>query len=105
MDWSRRAEYVRSRHGVTASRRHGVNAACADEAVDDEYGVLVTPDPASRSGRSVRVIGYSASAHDVLTVILVAADADELERPTRDWWESNAWVASARERRLYGKEN
>ncbi|MGA9775415.1 MAG: transposase [Candidatus Dormiibacterota bacterium] len=97
LDWSKRAEYVRSRHGV--------EPAWADEAVEDDHAVWLTPDPASRSGQSVRVIGYSITAQDVLTVILVAADVDATERPAGDWWGSNAWVASQRDRRLYGKED
>jgi hypothetical protein len=85
--------------------RHGVEPAWADEAVEDDHAVWLTPDPASRSGRSVRVIGYSITAREVLTVILVAADVDVTERPAGDWWGSNAWVASPRDRRLYGKED
>lgn len=88
-DWSKRAEYVRSRHGI--------ELAWADEAVEDDHAVWLTPDPASRSGRSVRVIGYSITAREVLTVILVAADVDVTERPAGDWWGSNAWVASPRD--------
>jgi len=97
VDWRKRAEYVRSRHGV--------DPRWADEAVNEDHAVWLTPDPASRSGRSVRVIGYSPSARDILVVILVAADADETERPAGQWWGSNAWVASARDRRLYAKED
>ncbi|HVD02766.1 MAG TPA: transposase [Candidatus Dormibacteraeota bacterium] len=97
LDWSKRAEYVRSRHGV--------EPAWADEAVEDDHAVWLTLDPASRSGRSVRVIGYSITAREVLTVILVAADVDVTERPAGDWCGSNAGVASPRDRRLYGKEN
>ena len=97
MDWSKRAEYVRSRHGV--------ESAWADEAVEDDHAVWLVPDPASRSGHSVRVIGYSMSAREVLTVILVDADVDAEERPDGEWWGSNAWMASAPDRRLYGREN
>ena len=97
MDRSKRADYVRSRHGV--------DPACADEAVNGDHAVWLTPDPASRSGRSVRVIGYSTSACEVLTVILVAADVDETEKPVGEWWGANAWVASPRDRRLYGKDD
>ena len=61
--------------------------------------------PASRSGDSVRVIGYSSTAQEVLTVILVVADVDQSERPDGDWWGSNAWEASHRDRRIYGKED
>lgn len=41
-----RAEYVRSRHGV--------EPAWADEAVEDDHAVWLTPDPASRSGKCAR---------------------------------------------------
>ena len=97
LDWSKRAEYVRSRHGV--------EPAGGDEAVEDDHAVGLTPDPVSRGGRSVRVIGYSITAQEVLTVILVAADVDVTERPAGDWWGSNAWVPSPRDLRLYGKED
>ncbi|MGH9091142.1 MAG: transposase [Acidimicrobiales bacterium] len=97
MDWRKRADYVRSRHDVAP--------AWADEVVNENHAVWLTPDPASRSGRAVRVIGYSASARDILVVILVAADIDEAEQPAGEWWGANAWVASPRERRLYAKED
>lgn len=97
VDWSHRAEYIRSRHGV--------HPTWANEAVDDDHAVWLRPDPASRSGHSVRVLGYSTSAQAVLTVILVDADLDPSERPEGDWWGSNAWIASPRDRRLYGKED
>ena len=97
MDWRKRADYVRSRHGV--------DPGWADEAVNEDHAVWLTPDPASRSGRSVRVIGYSASARDILVVVLVAADVDETEQPAGEWWGANAWVASPRDRRLYAEED
>ncbi|WP_343599552.1 transposase [Mycobacterium sp.] len=76
VDWCRRADYIRERHGISA--------AWADEAVNDRHAVWQVPDPASRSGLSVRVIGYSPSARMVLTVILISADADPDERPNGD---------------------
>ncbi|MGH3501257.1 MAG: hypothetical protein ACRDQA_10280 [Nocardioidaceae bacterium] len=78
VDWSRRAEYVHARHGI--------DSAWANEAVADEHAVWLVPDPASRSGQAVRVIGYSPTAGAVLSVILVRADADPSERPDGDWW-------------------
>jgi len=77
----------------------------ADEAVTDAHAVWLEPDPASRSGLSVRVIGYSASARTLLTVILVRGEVDPSERPVGDWWGSNAWVASDRDRQVYGEED
>lgn len=96
VDWSRRVDYI----GV----RHGISVAWADEAVTDRHVVWQAPDPASRSGLAVRVIGYSPSARAVLTVILVAADADSDERPDGDWWGSNAWVSNQQDRSLYSEE-
>ena len=97
VDWSKRADYVRARHAV--------EPAWADEAVADEHAVWLTPDPASRSGHAVRVIGYSSTARVVLTVTLVDADADPSEPPDGEWWGANAWTANERDRRLYGKED
>ena len=68
VDWGKRADYTGARHGVSAD--------WADEAVDERNAVWQVPDPASQSGLSVRVIGYSPSARAVLTVIFVSADTD-----------------------------
>lgn len=95
VDWSKRADYLRARHGI--------NWVWASEAVHDEHAVWLVPDPASRSGHAARVIGYSASAGAVLTVILVNAEADPAEHPDGDWWGSNAWLANRRDQRIYGE--
>lgn len=94
VDWSHRADYISSRHQVTTQ--------WANEAVADQHSVWLTPDPASRSGHAVRVIGYSPAAGTILTVILIDAGADLEEQPDGNWWGSNAWVANERDRRLYG---
>ena len=96
IDWSRRVGYVRSRHGVEPD--------CADEAVDDDHAVWLRPDPACRTGHSVRVIGYSSTAAAVLTVILVNPEVDSTDLPDGEWWGANAWVANERDLRLYGEE-
>jgi uncharacterized DUF497 family protein len=62
-DWSHRRDYIVAKHGVTSVE--------ADDALADPYRVVLEPDPASKSGRSVRIIGYSRSAQAVLTVIVV----------------------------------
>lgn len=95
VDWSKRVDYIR--------QRHGIEPAWADEAVNDDHAIWLVPDPASRSGHAVRVIGYSSSVATVLTVILVAADADPDEPSDADWWGSNAWRANDRDRRRYGE--
>ena len=43
----------------------------ADEALADPDALRIDPDPASRSGRSVRTIGYSTKADCLVTVITV----------------------------------
>ncbi|MGH3505310.1 MAG: hypothetical protein ACRDQA_31115 [Nocardioidaceae bacterium] len=61
IDWSKRGDYIRSRHGV--------EPRWATDAVNDPVAYWLDSDPASTSGRSVRVIGHSAGADAVLTVI------------------------------------
>jgi hypothetical protein len=93
VDWSKRAGYIRDRHQV--------EPAWADEAVIDPDACWVDPDPASASGQSVRVIGYSGSADAVLSVILLPGNADPDEPADGDWWGVNAWRANERDERLY----
>jgi hypothetical protein len=54
--------------------RHGVTAEAADEALIDPDRLVIDPDYASKSGRSVRTIGRSQSIGHVLTVITVTED-------------------------------
>lgn len=63
MDWSYRADYMRERHGIEVE--------WANEALEDPDALHIDPDPASRSGRSVRTIGYSTKAGGLITVITV----------------------------------
>ncbi len=56
---------------MTATR-HEVSVEQADEALTDPDALVFDPDYASRSGRSVRTIGWSPSAGRLLTVITVA---------------------------------
>jgi hypothetical protein len=93
VDWSKRASYVRARHHV--------EPAWADEAIADPEAYWLEPDPASTSGLSVRVIGFSGGADAVLTVILLTGDADPAETADGDWWGVNAWIANERDLRLY----
>ncbi|MEN2737836.1 hypothetical protein ABCS02_08605 [Microbacterium sp. X-17] len=51
VDWSEREAHMEERHGVTVEQ--------AEEALADPRRIVFEPDYASRSGRSVRVIGYS----------------------------------------------
>ena len=63
MDWSYRADYMRERHGIETE--------WANEALEDPDALRIDPDPASRTGRSVRTIGHSTSAGHLVTVITV----------------------------------
>lgn len=93
VDWSHRDNYIRTRHHV--------DPVWATEAVNDPAAYWRDPDPASTSGISIPVIGYSGTADSVLTVILVRADADPLAPPDGDWWGANAWHANTRDTRIY----
>jgi hypothetical protein len=68
LDWQHRGGYIRTR----SKRRLGdtdIEPAWADEAFADTNAVVDSPDPASKSGLSDRLVGYSASAHMVIVVI------------------------------------
>lgn len=68
LDWRYREEYVRSR----SSRRAGdtdLLPAWLNEAFADEDALIESPDPASKSGKTNRLVGYSKSARMVLVVI------------------------------------
>ena len=81
---------------------HKVAAAEADEAVGDIDAVWFDPDPSSRSGRSVRVIGYSHSRRAILTVILVHRDGDTYHGA--NGWESVRRIRGVIGRRSDGRE-
>lgn len=52
--------------------RHGITPEWADEALTDPERTVLEPDPSSKSGRGVRIIGYSPSAECLVTVIVLA---------------------------------
>ena len=72
---------------------HGVTPREANEAVEDEEAVWVDPDPKSRSGCGVRVIGYSLSAGNVLTVILLKLN--------EGWVGANGWKSNSTDQKIY----
>lgn len=72
---------------------HDVTPSEADEALSDPERVVIEPDYNSTSGRSVRIIGFSQTVGDVLTVI-VLTDEDAT-------YGVNAWRSNARDRRIY----
>lgn len=85
VDWSKRGEYMQRRHGITTE--------VANDALGDANLVLIDPDYNSTSGESVRIIGYSAIADDIITVIVLEHDGIE--------YGVNGWSANMKDRRIY----
>lgn len=75
--------------------RHQVAVSEADEAVADIDAVWFDPDPHSRSGRGVRVIGYCYSRRALLTLILVHREGGV------SYWGANGWESNSSDRRRY----
>lgn len=73
---------------------HDVSPQEANEAVTDIDALWFDPDPSSKSGRSLRVIGFSHSRRAVLTVILV-------HRDDGGYWGANGWDSNPSDRRRY----
>ncbi|MEJ7754992.1 MAG: hypothetical protein WKF83_00500 [Nocardioidaceae bacterium] len=72
---------------------HEVTPAEATEAIEDIDAVWYEPDPASKSGLTSRVVGYSHSRVRILCVIVL---------PTDEGYQGiNAWPANATYRRIY----
>lgn len=74
---------------------HQVTVAEATEAVADIDAVWFDPDPHSRSGRSVRVLGYSHTRRAVLTIILVSREDED------GYWGANGWPSNSSDKRRY----
>jgi uncharacterized DUF497 family protein len=87
VDWSQRGEYITAKHGVSTAE--------ADEALNDPARLVIDPDPASRSGRSVRIIGWSQLRQAVLTVIALEDDGHE--------YGVNAWPSNTTDQRRYAE--
>jgi uncharacterized DUF497 family protein len=84
-DWSQRGDYIVAKHDVTPDE--------ADEALLDPERVVIEPDYNSTSGRSVRIIGFSQTAGELLTVIVLNED--------NVTYGVNAWRSNVRDRRIY----
>ena len=76
---------------------HKVSVVEANEAVDDVDAVWFDPDPSSRSGRSVRVIGYSHSRRAVLAVLAVIL----VQRGEGAYYGANGWESNPADQRRY----
>ena len=87
-DWSERGDYMLARHGI--------HPGWANEALDDPERIVIVPDPASKSGRGVRTIGWSPTANRIITVITLV-DEGHL-------YGVNGWVANSGDQRLYRRE-
>lgn len=72
-EYSGRLDWTGREHHLRRSERHlgdtDIEPLWADEAFADPDGVVFSPDPASKSGASDKMIGYSPSAGMVITVI------------------------------------
>jgi hypothetical protein len=69
VDWSLRAKHLFDRHGLTP--------AMASEALRDPSRVVIDPDPKSKSGRGVRVVGWSQTRLRLLTVIVLEDEGQQ----------------------------
>lgn len=75
-------------------KRHGATVEQAEQALADPARVIFEPDYASKSGSSVRIIGYSETAGRVLTVIVVIDDEGKE-------WGGSSWPANAKDLSYY----
>lgn len=83
--WTHGAAHMQANHGITPD--------VADEALGDPSRVVIDPDYNSTSGRSVRIIGFSTRAQDIITVIVV--EDGDVE------YGVNGWVSNAKDRHIY----
>jgi hypothetical protein len=89
VDWSERAEYIFAKHQTTADQ--------ANEALTDPDRVVLDPDPASRSGVSIRTNGYSPSHAALVTILTVEEDGV--------MYGLNAWASNPTDQRRYWERN
>jgi len=76
-------------------RRHGIAPDWADEALVDPERTVLEPDPSSKSGRGVRIIGYSASAGCLVTVIVI--EHEDIVYGVNGWQANNTDLRRYRE--------
>lgn len=77
--------------------QHQTTEAMAVEALTDPDVVAFVPDPKSRTGKSSRYIGFSATADRVLVVIVVEHQGQHCG--------ANCWPANLTDQRIYREEN
>lgn len=83
-----------SGQSVTVLIDDGPGAPIANSEMKRTDAAWFDPDPKSKSGRSVRVIGYSGAAGMCVTVIPVSKGEGE-------WWGVNACTANTTDARTY----
>lgn len=88
VDWTHGADHMWTNHKVSVTE--------ANEAIADVDALWFDPDPTSRSGRSLRVIGYSHSRRAVLSIVLVHRDEG-------GYYGANGWESNSADRRRYGR--
>ncbi len=89
IDWTFAEEHMWSSHMIVAP--------WVIEGAQDPRRLVVNPDPASHSGTSLRVLGFSPSAGRVLAVVLV--------RHEGQLFAASAWLANTTQTRRYWKES
>ena len=89
LDWSRRGDYMHASHGISVQ--------VANDALADPARVVIDPDYNSRTGRSVRIIGYSMLAQGIVTVIVTVI---VLSDGGVDYG-VNGWLANEKDQRIY----
>ena len=66
-----------SQRGAYTRQRHGSTLEGATDRLGDPNRVLIDPDYNSTSGRSIRIIGFSTMAEELITVIVLENDGTE----------------------------
>ena len=87
VDWTHGAAHMKDNQGITPE--------VANQALGDPDRVVIDPDYNSRSGQSVRIIGFSVTADDIITVIVVVDDGTEFG--------ANGWVSNSKDRSIYSR--
>ena len=87
IDWRYRGSYI---------AKHGLTPDVADEAFADPNRLVIDPDPASVSGRTMRIIGWSSSIRVLVTVIVLHDEGIV--------WGVNAWPSNSTDQRRYREE-
>lgn len=74
-------------------RRHRLLTEWVRQAVSDEDRLILDPDPASRSGLSLRIVGFSVAYGHPITVVAIRRRT-HLEI-------TSAWRSNPRDERIY----